>query len=190
LVDVNGTQSEFDILPAVITASDNFYFETHTMMFLPSFAAGIRIREIAKLHNGKKTMSFSDRLYEILKKPIDLLFRNRNEAFSWSQTNTIEITIDELKIIFRIFVITLGAEGALTYDGIQLYNIEPHKLHAIDIIMEKIIFLFGITHGQDYFTAGNLASLVAATVVSNYRDHVYLQRNKKQLLVQWNHLQQ
>ncbi|CAF2835186.1 unnamed protein product [Rotaria sp. Silwood2] len=147
-------------------------------MFLPSFAAGIRIREIAKLHNGKKTMSFSDRLYEILKKPIDLLFCNRNEAFSWSQTGNIEIPIDKLKIIARTFVITLGAEDALAYDGIQLYNIEPHKLHAIDTIMEQMIFLFGITHGQDYLTAGNLASLLAATVVSNYGPRLFVAKQK------------
>lgn len=140
LVDVNATQSEYDILPGIITASDYVYFETYTIMFLPSFAAGIPIREIAKLHNGKKTMSFSDRLYEILKKPIDLLFCNRNEAFSWSQTDNIEIAIDKLKIIARIFVITLDAEGALAYDGIQLYNIEPHKLHAIDTIVKQMIF--------------------------------------------------
>ncbi|CAF5105787.1 unnamed protein product [Rotaria sp. Silwood1] len=128
-------------------------------MFLPSFAAGIRIREIAKLHNGKKTMSFSD-------------------LFSWSQTDNIEIAIDKLKIIARTFVITLGAEGALAYDGIQLYNIEPHKLHAIDTIMEQMIFLFGITHGQDYLTAGNLANLAAATVVSNYRPRLFAAKQK------------
>ncbi|CAF3739222.1 unnamed protein product [Rotaria sp. Silwood1] len=143
-------------------------------MFLPSFTAGIRIREIAKLHNGKKTMSFSDRLYEILKKSIDLLFCNRNEALSWSQTDNIEIPIDKLKIIVRTFVITLGAEDALAYDGIHLYNIEPHKLHAIDTITEQTIFLFGITHGQDYLTARNLASLAAATVFFlNYGPHLF-----------------
>jgi sugar/nucleoside kinase (ribokinase family) len=195
---VNEIQSEHDIVSKVIAASDYVYFEAYMVMSLSTLTAVIQIREIAELNNVKIAMRlsnsdivmrFRDRLCEVLRKPIDLLFCNRNEAFSWTQTDNIEIAIDKLKIIARTFVITLGAEGALVYDGTQLYNIAPHKVHAIDTTgagdMFAGAFLFGITQGHDYFTAGNLASLASATVVSNYGPCLFAEK-QKQLLVQWN----
>ncbi|UJR11782.1 hypothetical protein I4U23_015962 [Adineta vaga] len=184
---VNEIQSEYDIVPEVIAASDYVYFEAYMITSLSTFAAVIRLCEIAELNNVKIAMNFSDsdiimtfhdRLFEILKKPIDLLFCNRNEAISWCQTDRIKIVINKLKRIARTFVITRGAEGALVYDGTQ---------RAGDMFAGA--FLFGITHGQDYLTAGNLASLAAATVVSNYGSRLSAEK-QKQLLVQSNHLQQ
>ncbi|UJR18199.1 hypothetical protein I4U23_005100 [Adineta vaga] len=199
---INAIQSEHDIIPEVIAACTYVYFEAYMIMSLPTFAAAKYLCEIAELNNVKIAMSFSDssiimiyhdRLCEILKKPIDLLFCNRNEAFSWSQTDKIDIAVDKLKIIARTFVITLGAEGSLVYDGSKLYNIAPHKVDAIDSTgagdMFAGAFLFGITHGQDYFTAGNLASLAAATVVSNYGSRLSAAK-QKHLLAQWNNFRQ
>ncbi len=74
-----------------------------------------------------------------------------------------------MKAIAHTFATTLGA---LVYDGTQLHTIAPYKVRAVDISgagdMFAGAFLFDITPGKDFPTAGNLASFAAATVVSNY----------------------
>jgi len=77
-----------------------------------------------------------------------------------------------LKKIARNFAITLGADGALVFDGVTLHNIAPFHVKAIDTNgagdMFAGAFLFGITQGKDFATAGKLASRAAAGVVSDY----------------------
>ncbi|CAF1537019.1 unnamed protein product [Adineta ricciae] len=172
---INAIQSHDDIISEVIAASNYVYFEAYMIMSLPTFIAAKHLCEII----------YRDRLCEILEKPIDLLFCNRNEAFSWSQTDQIDSAIEKLKLIAHTFVITLGAEGSLVYNGRKLYNITPHKVHAGDSStagdMFAGAFLFGITHGQDYFTAGNFASVAAATVVSNNGSRLSAEKQKQLL---------
>ena len=178
---INATQSEHDLVPEVIATTDYVYFEAYMVMSPSTLAAAIRIREIAEQNGAKTSLSFSDpgivmkfreSLSIILSKPIDLLFCNRKEAFSWAQTDNMEIAIDSLKKIAHTFAITLGAEGALVYDGKQLYNIAPYKVKAVDTSgagdMFAGAFLSGITQGKDFSTAGNLANFAAAAVVSGY----------------------
>ncbi|CAF3938839.1 unnamed protein product [Adineta steineri] len=197
---VNATQSENDIKPEIISVSDYVYFEAYMIMSQPTFNAAIRICDIAQLNNVKIAMSFSDagilitfrdRLREILKKPIDLLFCNQYEALNWAETDNIDIAIDSLKKIAHTFAITFGADGALVYDGIQMHTIEPYKVHAIDTTgagdMFAGAFLFGITQGKDFPTAGKLACLAAAAVVSNHGPRLTAEQ-QQEILQQWNSL--
>jgi len=199
---VNATQSERDLVPEIIAASNYVYFEAYMVMSPPSLAAAIRIREIAELNNVKTAMSFSDAgimtifrhsLHELLKKRIDLLFCNRHEALSWAQTDNVEIAVESLKKIAHTFAITLGAEGALVYDGIQLHNIAPCKVQPVDTSgagdMFAGAFLFGITQGKDFLAAANLASLAAAAVVSDYGPR-FNATKQQQILAQWKNVYQ
>jgi sugar/nucleoside kinase (ribokinase family) len=194
---VNAIQSEDDLVPEVIAASDYVYFEVYMVMSPSTLAAAIRLREIAEQSGVKTALSLSDpivvatfreSLCKILSKPVDLLFSNRKEALSWAQTDNIEIAIDSFKKIAHTFAITLGAEGALVYDGRQLHNIAPYKVQAVDTSgagdMFAGAFLFGITQGKDFPTAGNLASLAAATVVSGYGGRLTATK-QQQILLQW-----
>ena len=196
---INADLSEHDIDSEVIAAAEYVYFEAYMVMSPTSFTAAIRICEIAKQNNVKIALSFSDagivkdfrdNLCEILNNHrIDLLFCNQYEALSWAQTDDIEIAVDTLKKIAHTFAITLGANGALVYDGTHLHTIAPYKVQAVDTSgagdMFAGAFLFGITQGKDFPTAGSLASFAAATVVSNYGAR--LNANKQQqILVQCN----
>ncbi|CAF1308952.1 unnamed protein product [Adineta ricciae] len=200
-VGVNEIQSEYDILSDIVVASDYVYFEAYMVTSISTFTNIIRLCEIARVNNVKIAMKFSDsdiimnyhdRLCEILKNPIDLLFCNRTEAISWCQTDEIDIVVDKLKLISRTFVITRGVKGALVYDGIQLHDIASQEVDAIDIKgagdMFAGAFLFGITHAQDYLSAGHLANLAAATVILNHGSRLSIDK-QKQILVQNNHLQ-
>jgi len=199
---INKALSEYDIEPEVIAAAEYVYFEAYMVMSPISLATAIRLREIAEQSGVKTALSFSDpdivmnfrdSLREILSKRIDLLFCNRQEALSWAQTDNIEIAVDSLKKIAHTFAITLGAEGALVYDGTQLHNIAPYKVQAVNANgagdMFAGAFLFGITQGKDFPTAGSLASFAAATVVSNYGARLTATK-QKQILLQWNNFPQ
>ena len=65
-----------------------------------------------------------------------------------------------------------GAEGAITYDGSELAQIPPHRVHAVDSNgagdMFAGAFLYAITRGEAFPVAGRFASLAAGRVVANY----------------------
>jgi sugar/nucleoside kinase (ribokinase family) len=197
---VSATLSPDDLVPEAITASDYVYFEAYSVLSPTTRAASIRMREIAEQNGVKTALSFSDPgtmvhfhddLREILGSGVDLLFCNRQEALSWVQTDNMDIAIDSLKKIARTFAITLGAEGALVYDGTQLHNIAPCKVQAVDTSgagdMFAGTFLFGITQGKDFPTAGKLASLAAAAVVSDYGPRLTTAK-QQEILAQWTNL--
>ena len=126
--------SQDDLVPEAIIASKYLYFEAYLAMSSSMRVAAIRGREIAEANGVKTAMSFSDPgivmefrndLREMLGDCVDLLFCNRCEALTWAQTDKLDIAIDSLKKIARTFVITLGEEGALAYDGTHLHTIAP-----------------------------------------------------------------
>lgn len=70
------------------------------------------------------------------------------------------------------FAVTRGARGALLFDGARYIEIAPHAANAIDSNgagdMFSGAFLYGITKGYDFETAGNIASLASSIVVSRF----------------------
>jgi len=165
---IDAALSEHDIESEVIAATEYVYFEAHMLMSPTSFATAIRLCEIAEQKGAKIALSFSDpgvvtdfrdSLCKILTKPIDLLFCNRHEAFSWAQPDNMEIAVDSLKKIAHTFAITFGAGD-----------------------MFAGAFLFSITQGKDFLTAGNLANFAAATVVSNYGARLTAMKQQQILL--------
>ena len=68
--------------------------------------------------------------------------------------------------------ITQGDKGALLFDGNNYISIAAHTVNAVDTNgagdMFAGAFLYGITSGKDFATAGRLASLGSATVVSKF----------------------
>jgi len=193
---ISATLSEHDLTPEAIAASAYVYLEGYLVTSPTGRAAAIRTREIAEQHGVKTALSFSDPgivayfrdgLREMLGVRVDLLFCNRDEALSWAQTDNLEAAIESLKSIANTFAITLGAEGALVYDGTTLHNVAPCKVKAIDTNgagdMFAGAFLYGITQGQSYAEAGRLASLAAATVVSDYGPRLSTDQ-QRQLLAQ------
>ena len=62
--------------------------------------------------------------------------------------------------------------GATIFDGDTYIEISPYKVQAVDSNgagdMFAGAFLYGITHGHSFYEAGNIASLAAARVVSQF----------------------
>ncbi|OAI48528.1 hypothetical protein AYO45_00910 [Gammaproteobacteria bacterium SCGC AG-212-F23] len=101
---------------------------------------------------------------------VDLLFCNEFEANFFCGTEQLNIAKEKLKAIAKQFVITLGKEGALLFDGNQFIKVPAYSSNAIDTTGAGDIFagafLFAITHGASFLQAGNLASFAAAKSVT------------------------
>jgi len=125
---------------------------------------------------------FSKQMEEIVGASVDLLFCNDEEALIFTGTNTIDEAREKLKQVARRFVITLGANGALIYDGDTFIQIEPYNVRAVDTNgagdMFAGAFMYGITHGHSYAEAGKLASLASSRVVSQWGPRLEPQQAK------------
>lgn len=115
---------------------------------------------------------FRDNMSAIIGEGVDLLFCNEIEAMEYAQTSDLSQAREELKKIAKTFVITLGKNGAVIWDGTMFIDIEPHKVEAIDSNgagdMYAGAFLYGITNGHTYASSGALASRASSKVVSQF----------------------
>ncbi len=128
---------------------------------------------------------FSNQMEEIVGASVDLLFCNDEEALIFTGTSSISEARQKLRQVAKKFVITLGANGALIYDGDTFINIEPYKVEAIDTNgagdMFSGAFIYGITHEHSFAEAGKLASLAASKVVTQFGPRLETLQVKKVL---------
>jgi sugar/nucleoside kinase (ribokinase family) len=178
---ISETLSAHQIDAEAIAASEYLYLEGYLVTSPTARAAAVKAREIAEAAGVKTSLSFSDPgmveffrdgIAEIIGDRLDLVFCNRDEALGFAQSDDIDEAVEALKKVANAFVITLGAEGALTFDGEELASIPPHKVEAVDTNVAGDMFagafLYAITRGEDFPTAGRFASLCAGKVVSKF----------------------
>lgn len=126
---------------------------------------------------------FSKQMEEIVGASVDLLFCNDEEALIFTGTSSIGDAREKLRQVAKKFVITLGANGALIFDGDTFINIEPYKVGAVDTNgagdMFSGAFLYGITHHHTFAEAGKLASLASSRVVTRFGPRLTIQDARK-----------
>lgn len=172
---------EKHINEAALASAEYVYIEGYLVTSDTSRAAAIRVRELARKHGVKIAMTFSDPamvqffkdgLLEMLGDGVDLLFCNEQEAMLLAGSDNLDDALVTLKQHAKAFAVTLGAQGALAFDGQQLHTIAPHPVKAIDSNgagdMFAGAFLYAITHGYNFAAAGRLASAASAQVVSQF----------------------
>lgn len=126
---------------------------------------------------------FSKQMEEIVGASVDLLFCNEEEAMIYTGTNSVIEAREKLKQAAKRFAITLGANGALIFDGDTFIQIEPYKVKAIDSNgagdMFAGTFMYAITNGHSYADAGKLASLASSKVVEQFGPRLKTDQLKK-----------
>lgn len=138
-------------------------------------------KKIAEENGVKVSLTFSDpsmvkyfrdQMAEVVGASVDLLFCNEEEAMLFTQTDNVLDARESLKKVAKHFVITQGKNGAIIFDGDTFIDIEPYPITAIDSNgagdMYSGAFLYGITAGHTYASAGKLASKCASEVVGKY----------------------
>ena len=98
-------------------------------------------KKIAEKNKVLTSLTFSDpsmvkyfntQMEEIVGASVDLLFCNEEEAMIFTGTSTLNDAREKLRLAAKRFAITLGANGALIFDGDTFIEIEPYKVRAID----------------------------------------------------------
>jgi len=178
---INDTLSIDQVDRAAIEASEWVYIEGYRVTSDSSREAAIKTREIAESAGVKTALSFSDPgmveffregMQAMIGEKVDLLFCNEAEAMGWSDTQDLNVAIEVLKNTARSFALTRGDRGAIVFDGKTLTNIDVHEVRALDSNgagdMFAGAFLYAITSGKDFITAGKFASLAAGRIVAKY----------------------
>jgi sugar/nucleoside kinase (ribokinase family) len=178
---VSGSLDTDDLDLAAADRAKFIYLEGYLVTSPSARAAIIELKRYAQQQGIATAMTFSDpsmleyfrdNIVEVLGDGVDLLFCNEKELQLWAQTNDFEAAFTKAQGFAKQLVVTLGAKGALLFDGEKRIPIAPHAVKAIDTNgagdMFAGAFLYGITNGMGFEAAGNLASLASAKVVSSF----------------------
>lgn len=170
-----------DIDREALQQSRFVYIEGYLVSSATGKPAAIEARKLAEQANLKTALSLSDPamvsffrqgLAEMIGDGVDLLFCNAEEALGFTDTKSLPEAVVALKKFARSFAITLGADGALLFDGNQEIRVPGQAAKAIDTNgagdMFAGAFLYGLCQGWDFEQSGRLANRAAAQVVSQY----------------------
>lgn len=170
------------------------YLEGYLVSSPKGLEAMKEAKRIAEHHKVDVALTFSDpsmvkyfsrQMEEIVGASVDLLFCNDEEAMIFTGTDNLQDAREKLKQVAKRFAITLGANGAMIYDGDTYIDIEPYKVRAIDTNgagdMFAGAFLFAVTHHHSLAEAGKLASLASSRVVSQWGPRLEPTQAKKLL---------
>jgi sugar/nucleoside kinase (ribokinase family) len=172
--------------------SSYVYLEGYLVASPKGLDAMKEAKKIAEHNKVLTALTFSDasmvkyfarQMEEIVGASVDLLFCNEEEAMIFTGTNSLSEAREKLKLSARHFAITLGANGAMIFDGDTFIQIEPYNVRAIDTNgagdMFAGAFLYGVTHNHSYAEAGKIASLASSRVVSQLGPRLSPQQAQK-----------
>lgn len=178
---IGETLAPEDIDPDAVANSEYLYIEGYLVTSETGRAAVIKAREVAQNSGTKVAISLSDPgvvehfkagLQQMIGPGVDLLFCNKQEALSWCETDNLDSAVSEMQKTAKQFVITLGAEGALVFDGFSLLKAQGQPVTAVDTNgagdMFAGAYLYAITQGQSCLEAATFANRAASAVVGQY----------------------
>lgn len=178
---ITATYDTSEIDDAALTNSEYLYIEGYLVTSDNGRAAMKAAKQLAQAHGVKVALTFSDPamvkyfgegMKDVIGSGVDLLFCNEEEAMVYTHANSVAEAKEELKSVAKQFVITLGADGALIWDGDEFIDVAPVAVHAVDTNGAGDLFagafLFGITNGYSHADAGKLASIASSEVVSKF----------------------
>lgn len=164
-----------------IKQSSYVYLEGYLVASPKGLEAMKATKKLAEKNKVEVALTFSDasmvkyfakQMEEIVGASVDLLFCNEEEAMIFTGTESLQQAREKLRQVAKRFAITLGANGALIFDGDTFIEIEPYKVRAIDTNgagdMFAGAFMYGITHKHSHAEAGKLASLASSHVVTQW----------------------
>jgi sugar/nucleoside kinase (ribokinase family) len=186
---VSSEMSPYELNEDAIKNSSYCYLEGYLTTSVSGKAANIEARKIAEASNVKTALTFSDPFVvehfrdgftETIGDGIDLLFCNEAEALSYTDKSSIEDAAEVIKTFANTFAITLGAEGAVVYDGTDLIQIAANTVTAVDSNGAGDLFagafMHGLTHGKSYEEAGIVASKASSIIVSQFGPRLKLEQ--------------
>ncbi len=186
---VSSELSPYEVSEDAIKNASYCYLEGYLTTSETGKAANIEARKIAEKNNIKTALTFSDPFVvehfrqgfsETIGDGIDLLFCNEAEALSYTRKESIDEAAKVIKTFSRTFAITLGAKGAMVFDGKNMIKINAHPVKAVDTNGAGDLFagafIYGLTHGLTFEQSGYLASKASSQIVSQFGPRLRLEQ--------------
>jgi len=111
----------------------------------------------------------SEILPDILRKHVDIVLANEDEARAFAGTSDEREALAALSRLCRIAVVKLGARGALIRSGVDTYEIPARKVRAVDTTGAGDLwaagFMYGLCRGMSLPQAGAAGAVLGAEVV-------------------------
>lgn len=178
---VSETLSVAEVDDQAIAASDWVYLEGYLVTSPTGHEAALHTRKVAEANNVKTAISFSDpgmvmyfrdNMEQLVGDGVDLVFCNEAEALEWGKTDNLEAALEAIKQVAKRFVVTLGAKGAIAFDGSASYQIDAHTVEALNTNgagdMFAGAFLYALSRGEGFQRAGEFAVRAAGEVVKYF----------------------
>lgn len=178
---ITSTFSESELMESALKDSKYLYIEGYLVASPTGQKAAVRARQLAEANGVKTAITlsdpamvkfFNDGMKEMIGSGVDLLFSNEEEAMTFAGTSDLLVAREALKKVAKTFVITRGENGAMIFDGETYIDIESFPIKAVDTNgagdMFAGAFLYAISHGHNFASAGRLASAAASKVVGQY----------------------
>jgi sugar/nucleoside kinase (ribokinase family) len=164
-----------------IAAAKILYLEGYLFDQPQGMAAFRKAASIAAKAGRKVALSLSDAFCvdrhrdafrDFVKNNVDILFANESEITSLYQTTSFETAAQHVKTETDLAALTRSAAGSVIISHGETIKIPVRPVTKVldttgagDLYAAG--FLFGLTHGTDLATAGQLGSLAAAEVISH-----------------------
>ena len=178
---VSETLSIAEVDDQAIAASDWVYLEGYLVTSPTGHEAALHTRKVAEANNVKTAISFSDpgmvmyfreNMEKLVGGGVDLVFCNEVEALEWGGTDNLDEAMEAIKKVAKSFVVTLGAKGAIAFDGSQSFTINAHTVEALNTNgagdMFAGAFLYALSRGEGFGRAGEFAVRAAGEVVKYF----------------------
>ncbi len=189
-----GVSAELDTSDIDIEAikhSETIYIEGYLASAENTRDAAIEARRIAETQDIKTSLTLSDpnmvrffreSIEAMIGDRVDLLFANEDEALELAGIDNFDEAVQLFKKISRSFALTRGKDGALLFDGVELIEIKPKLVEAIDTLgagdMFAGAFLYGLSQGMSFHQSGDLASLASAKIVTQFGPRLRAEQTK------------
>ncbi|HKD47129.1 MAG TPA: adenosine kinase [Rhizomicrobium sp.] len=116
---------------------------------------------------------FRDEFLELMRRELDILFANEDEAKSLFETEDFSMVKEKLRSWGGLAAITRSAQGCVVIKGAEQHTVSAYPVAKVvdttgagDLFAAG--FLYGVTHGKDLTDCGRLGGLAAAEVISHY----------------------
>tara|TARA_Y100001970_G_C14215811_1_gene849572 strand:- start:627 stop:1628 length:1002 start_codon:yes stop_codon:yes gene_type:complete len=157
------------------------YIEGYLVSTVTGFEAALTTLEIAKKSDTFVSLTLSDsgivenfrkEFETLINKGIDLLFCNFEEAKLLTRGHSLKECEEQMKEIAPKFVITLGNNGACTFDGEKTYLCKGKQAKAIDTTGAGDTFAGAFLHSinlqDNYERATQISNIFAGEIVSRF----------------------
>lgn len=169
-----------DIDPAQMAEAEWIYLEGYRFDGPDSHAAFAKAIEATRSANGKVSLTLSDpfcisrhrdAFRDMIRDGVDLLFCNKAEALAMVQRDDFEAARAELAAEVDILAVTDSENGCFIHQGDQSWHVPATPVEIVDATGAGDAFagafLWGITHGADFPTAGKMANVAAGSVIQH-----------------------